>query len=280
MTTCGGKGEAQKLIPARWASQRNGSRQESISGAISPPLPCPALETGPPHTYTPERYSTIPHRQNSLPRKKTGRMSSPSVLSRRRCTHPPRVLNGGLTPLPEVKTSFPRMPPKGVTPFTASEKEALYPIPTPVRQPSTPGTPGMGGTTPAFQVGRFILPRAPGAASRGPGVGRYTPPRAPPSGTFRPRRSGSRSPFGARTGPLGPSAGVGGSIPATERDARSGTVTCRRAALRSPGRLRSHGPRLSALRFVRHLQLHGREHGPAADGRADRGCDPGCGYRC
>lgn len=107
--------------------------------------------------------------------------------------------------------------------------------------------------------GVFRPPSGPRRRVPWPRSGAFHPPRE------RPRVERSGLPAAGPDAPpaLGrvhwaPAGGSGGSIRRAGRGGRSGTVTCCRAALRCPGRLRGHGPGFGALRLVRHFQLHGR----------------------
>lgn len=241
-------------------------------------LPCPALETGP----HPEReYSTIPHRQNSPPRRLGGCRSRASSVGGGALTH--HASNMGVSPPPEMKTRLLRMPPKRATPPTASQNKAPHPPPAPARRPpSSPRDPRNGRRhSEPFRRG---VPSSlgPGGASPGPGVGCSIPPRAPPSGTFQPPRSGSRRPSGARTGPLGSSGGERG--PAGPFGHQGG--------MRGPEPLPAAAP-LSAAQAASEVtapasalsassgtssSMAARTDQPA-DGRAAGGCDPSGGRR-
>lgn len=235
---------------------------EHIWGSVTL-LPCPAWETGPPHL----NGNTPPfHINKTAPSTRLGgcRCKAPSVGGGALTTRPKSGSHHPQKLRPVFSACFQR----GLLhPQPLRMKPRIHPRTQPRARPERDPRNGRRRPDPSRRVVPSSL-GAPGGASLGSGVGRSIPPRASPSGTFRPPSSESRRPSGPRTGPLGSSGGgggaAGGSIPASGRNARSGTVTCRRAALRDPGRLRGHGPRLGALRLVRQVQLHGRAHGPAA----------------
>lgn len=174
----------------------------------------------------------------------------------------------GVSPPPEVKTGVLRMLPKRAIPPTAAQNEAPHPPPHLARSPPPTGPPKWAAPPRAFQAGRSILPRGPRRRVPGLGCGAFHPPASIPEWNVPASQQWVPAPLRPSDGSTrlqrrGGGA-AGGSIRASGRNARSGTVTCRPAALRDPGRLRGHGPRLGAFRLLRQLQLHGRAHGIAA----------------
>lgn len=222
--------------PAVCPGRGRGHIWDSVASMLCPPRrpgPSPA-----------RRYSTIPHADrpgwDAVPRRpRQGAAHPPTAWSHR----PPSRREG---------PSSPRASGGGCCPHGLPERG---PAPTPAVPPPPPGIPGKGGAAPSPPGGALHPP--PGPASHPPPASApewnvpASPPRVPPPL----RRSG---------GSTGPRRGEARRVHSgSEEGRRSGTVTCRRPALRGPGRLRGHGPRLGALRLVRHLQLHGRARGPA-----------------
>lgn len=187
------------------------------------------LEARPPHR---NGGTPLSHMQSS-PLTTLGGTSFPSALSRRQCTHLPRVLNRGRTPSRGEDPSSPHVS-NGVCSTHSLPEWGPAPTPAP-RQPAPPRTPGMGGATPTPRAGRL----GPRGASPSPGVGRSIPPASAPEWHVPASPLRVPTPLRRSDGSTGPrQGGQGGSIRGAGREGgRSGTVTCCRTALCRPGRL-------------------------------------------